>query len=267
MRGKIRLAAGIAAALLFSAQASATIVRVQTALGSFDVNLYDRNTPATVANFLGYVNSGAYANMFMHRSVGGFVLQGGGYRYTGPGAFESIPANAAVTNEPKYSNVRGTIAMAKVSGNANSATNQWFINTGNNSANLDVQNGGFTAFGQVVGNGMTVVDAINALQVFAVNSALDSLPLRDYTTQNLNSGVTITDQHLIITSVTVIDSSPDTAASLSPPPNTLINQPPTNPGGGSDTDSGGGATGLGSLLLLGLLALLRQRRSFSAAFR
>jgi peptidyl-prolyl cis-trans isomerase A (cyclophilin A) len=263
----IRLVAGVAAAMLFSAQASATIVRVQTALGSFDVNLYDRNTPATVANFLSYVNSGAYANMFMHRSVGGFVLQGGGYRYTGPGAFESIPANAAVTNEPIYSNVRGTIAMAKVSGNVNSATNQWFINTGNNSANLDVQNGGFTAFGQVIGSGMTVVDAINALQVFAVNSALDSLPLRNYTTQNANAGVTITDQHLIISSVTVVDSSPDTAAGLSPAPNTLINQP-TNPGGGSDPDSGGGgATGAGSVLLLGLLALLRQRRTFAPAFR
>ena len=46
--------------------------------------------------------------------------------------------------------------MAKLSGNPNSATNQWFINLGNNSTNLDVQNGGFTVFGQVIGNGMDV---------------------------------------------------------------------------------------------------------------
>jgi cyclophilin family peptidyl-prolyl cis-trans isomerase len=267
MRANFPAVAGILAAMLFSGQASATIVRVQTALGSFDVNLYDRTTPATVANFLSYVNSGAYANMFFHRSVGGFVLQGGGYRYTGPGAFESITANAPVTNEPIYSNVRGTISMAKVSGNANSATNQWFINTGNNSANLDVQNGGFTAFGQVVGSGMTVVDAINALQVFAPSTTFDSLPLRNYTTQNSQAGVQITDQHLIITTVTVVDSSPDTAAGLSPTPNTLINQPPTNPGGLDPDEGGGGATGLGSLLLLGLLALLRQRKTFAAAIR
>lgn len=245
--------------MLFSAQAGATIVRVQTALGSFDVNLYDRGAPATVANFLAYVNAGAYNNMFLHRSVGGFVVQGGGFTYQGPSSVGAIAQNAAVTNEPVYSNVRGTIAMAKLPGNPNSATNQWFINTGNNSANLDVQNGGFTAFGQVTGNGMTVVDAINALQVFGLSTSLDSVPLRNYTSQNAAAGVPITDQNFMVASVTVIDPSPDTAASLTPVPNTLINAP-TNPGSGSDS-GGGGSAGLGLLALLGLLMLHRQSRS------
>jgi peptidyl-prolyl cis-trans isomerase A (cyclophilin A) len=259
MLRKIPVFAGLATLALFSAQASATIVRFQTALGSFDVNLYDRTTPATVANFLTYLNSGKYTNTFTHRSVGGFVLQGGGYTYTGPGAFGTVVANAAVTNEPVYSNVRGTIAMAKISGSVNSATSQWFINTGNNSANLDVQNGGFTAFGQVIGTGMTVVDAINALQAFSLSTTFDSIPLRNYTTADANAGVPVTDQHLVITAITVIDSSPDTAASLTPAANTLIKPPTTTPD--PDTGGGGGATGLGSLLLLGLLKLRRQRCS------
>jgi cyclophilin family peptidyl-prolyl cis-trans isomerase len=244
--------------MLFSAQASATIVRVQTALGSFDVNLYDRATPATVANFLNYVNAGRYTNSFIHRSVGGFVVQGGGYTYTA-GTFGSVTTNAAVANEPVYSNVRGTIAMAKVADNANSATSQWFINTSNNSANLDVQNGGFTAFGQVIGDGMAVVDAINALQTFAISSALESLPLRSYTTLDATAGVPITDQHLVIAPVTVIDNTVDSAASLSPVRNTLISQPPP-----ASDSGGGGATGLVSIFLLGLFMLWRQRRIFTA---
>jgi len=70
-----------------------------------------------------------------------------------------------VPNEfsPSRSNVRGTIAMAKLDGDPDSATNEWFINLGDNSANLDKQNGGFTVFGRVLDPGMDVVDTIAAL--------------------------------------------------------------------------------------------------------
>ena len=150
--------------------------------------------------------------------------------------------------------------MAKLSGNANSATSQWFINLGDNSSNLDAQNGGFTVFGQVTGNGMDVLDAINALPRFAFSSPFDSLPLRDYTTQNATDGVDITDRHLVIvTAIVVLDGAADTAASLSPAANTLINQPATPPATSSGGGGGGGAMGLGSLLLLGLLSIIRRR--------
>jgi peptidyl-prolyl cis-trans isomerase A (cyclophilin A) len=262
MYGKFRLLAGVATAMLFSAQSSATIVQFQTNMGSFDVNLYDQGTPATVANFLAYVNAGRFANSIVHRSQGGFVVQGGGYLYQGPGTtLGTVTQNPAVTNEPEYSNVRGTISMAKLGGNANSATSQWFINTGNNSANLDVQNGGFTVFGQVTGNGMTVVDAMNALQIFNMGPGIAEIPLRNYTTQNANNQVPVTDQHLvIITSIIVLNPAVNTVAGLLQVPNTLIDQPPPTP----DPDTGGGgATGLGSLLLLGALNLWRQCRSSS----
>jgi peptidyl-prolyl cis-trans isomerase A (cyclophilin A) len=253
MYGKFRLLAGVATAMLFSAQTSATIVQFQTNMGSFDVNLYDRLTPATVTNFLAYVNASRYTNAIMHRSVGGFVVQGGGFTYQGTTTFGTVTQNPAVVNEPRYSNVRGTIAMAKLSGSVNSATSQWFINMGNNSANLDVQNGGFTVFGQVTGNGMAIVDAMNALQAFNISASFDSIPLRNYT-----SGATITDQNLVIvSSVIVLDPSLDTASGIVPVSNTLINQPPVDPGPGGG--GGGGATGVGSLLLLGMLNLWRRR--------
>jgi len=268
MLNKMCLPIGVAMAALFAPAANATIVQFQTVLGPFEVNLYDQNTPATVANFLTYVNAGAYSNTVIHRAVTGFVAQGGGFTYQGSPNLGNVVQNAAVVNEPKYSNVRGTIAMAKLGGNANSATNQWFINLGNNSANLDVQNGGFTVFGQVIGNGMDVLDAINALQKFNFQGAFDSIPLRDYTTQNATDGVVVTDRHLVIvTSIVVIDGAANTAANLTPVANTLLNQTTTTPPATASTgdSGGGGAMGLGSLLSLGLLRILRWRRRSSRA--
>jgi len=263
MTPRLRTLTALTTLLLLSAEAGATIVRFDTPLGRFDVNLYDRRTPATVANFLAYVNSGAYANVVLHRSVSGFVVQGGGYTFPGALPLTNIVERAAVVNEPLYSNLRGTIAMAKISGNPNSATSQWFINMGNNSANLDVQNGGFTAFGEVTAGGMAVLDAINALPLFSFSSSINSLPLRNYTTADANAGVAITGQNLVYaTSVTVLDSNADSAATLTPVANTLLGQ-----SGGTTTppasdSGGGGATGAVSLLLLGALALWRQRGGY-----
>ena len=65
---------------LCAASAQATIVQFQTVLGDFEVNLYDEDTPETVANFLEYVESGTYEHTFFHRLIPGFILQGGGYQ-------------------------------------------------------------------------------------------------------------------------------------------------------------------------------------------
>ncbi|MGD0959963.1 MAG: peptidylprolyl isomerase, partial [Methylomonas sp.] len=78
----------------------------------------------------------------------------------------AIPTNAPVQNEFGASNTTGTIAMAKLGTDPNSATDQWFINLADNGGapnNLDTANGGYTVFGQVMGNGMSVVDAIAGL--------------------------------------------------------------------------------------------------------
>lgn len=132
-------------------------VRVSVRIGSttknMDLALYDAAKPITVANFLAYVDAGHYQNNFCHRSVPGFIVQDGGFRWKADGGYESVPAFAAIQNEPGISNLRGTIAMAKLGGDPNSATNQWFVNLANNSANLDAQNGGFTVFGRVVETG------------------------------------------------------------------------------------------------------------------
>jgi cyclophilin family peptidyl-prolyl cis-trans isomerase len=149
---------------------------METNVGAFNIELYDTEARLTVINFLEYVNRGDYGDSVIHRSAvtgtppAPFVIQGGGYGYgnfLGLEFFVDIPKDSPVQNEfsPSRSNVRGTIAMAKLDGDPNSATSEWFINLGDNSANLDYQNGGFTVFGHVIGSGMEVVDAIADLGI------------------------------------------------------------------------------------------------------
>jgi len=245
-------AASLSTGLLMTQAASATTVQFQTVLGDVEVNLFDKTTPATVANFLAYVNANAYLNTIIHRSVSGFVVQGGGFKYTGELPLAAIAQNAKVANEPVYSNVRGTISMAKLGSDANSATNQWFFNIADNSKNLDKQNGGFTVFGQVTGNGMAIIDAIAALNRFNMKSPFDSIPLRNYTAADNTNNVPVTGDHfMLIENIVVLNADPDTAASLNPTKNTLINEKEKD-------DGGSGSLGLISLLMLGLLASGRK---------
>jgi cyclophilin family peptidyl-prolyl cis-trans isomerase len=237
-------------------------VQFQTVLGTFEVNLYDESTPATVANFLEYVAAGDYDNVVMHRAVNGFVVQGGGFVYEGTPTLAGVTSRGSVANEPVFSNVRATIAMAKLGGDPNSATSEWFINLADNSANLDIQNGGFTVFGEVTGSGMVdVLDAIEALPKFDFGGAFTSIPLRDYTAQNAADDVEVTDQHLVVvTAIVVLDAAVDTAAGLTPIENTLIdpvvNPPPAATGGGG----GGGSANPVLLLLLGVATFRRCRK-------
>lgn len=168
----------------FGSVASATIVRFETVLGNIDVRLYDTKTPLTTQNFMNYVDDGDWDDTFFHRSVPGFVVQGGGFKFTDAGGVSNVPQDPAVMNEFGLTNVRGTIAMAKLGSGPNTATNQWFFNLADNAANLDNQNGGFTVFGRVVGTGMTVVDAIAALPRVNAGSPFDALPVRNFVSGN-----------------------------------------------------------------------------------
>jgi peptidyl-prolyl cis-trans isomerase A (cyclophilin A) len=160
----------VLAALLTTQNAQATIVRFNmegnsTSLGKIDVRFYDTAMPFSVANFLNYQGAGKYDGSFIHRSVPGFVIQGGGFSYDPDQYPPSIETDPPVVNEFGISNLRGTVAYAKNAGSVDSATSQFFFNLADNSQNLDNQNGGFTVFGRVLGDGMDTVDAIAALPI------------------------------------------------------------------------------------------------------
>ena len=175
----------------FSSGFADTMVRFDTVLGNFHLQLSDTVTPLTVQNFLNYVTDGDYVNSFFHRMAWStdefgdpipFVLQGGGFTYEAD-QFGYVPTDPPVQNEFNVSNTYGTIAMAKTAEGPDTATCQFFFNLGDNSANLDNQNGGFTVFGEVMGIGMDVVNLLAAQQVWdasSFHSAFGEIPLIDY---------------------------------------------------------------------------------------
>ena len=172
------------AALLLTASAARAenpVVRFATELGAFDVELCAEVSavcPAaaanSVTNFLGYVDRGDYVGSVVHRSTrlgtsGVVVIQGGGFRLEAPDAVRRVPTQPAIQNQFNQSNVRGTLAYARLQGQTNSATSQWFVNVVDNTG-LDTVDGGFTVFGVVIGDGMEVVDDLSALSRVNMNA-------------------------------------------------------------------------------------------------
>ncbi|USD27228.1 peptidylprolyl isomerase [Pseudoalteromonas sp. SCSIO 43201] len=244
----------LASAMLGSVTANATIVEFQTSHGSFQVNLYDQSTPKTVENFLQYVNNERYSDTVIHRVIPEFVVQGGGFTYEGKVPLDAIETYNAVKNEPKWSNVKGTIAMAKVAYKPDSATSQWFINLEDNSSNLDVENGGYTVFGQVIGDGMEVLEAIAQIP------RCGNVPLVNFTDEQCKD--TETDpgaaNFVTLNAITVLDDDPNSAVGLTQKANTLIDQVTDKPSTDQDSGSSGGSMFAGLFLLAAALGFRRR---------
>lgn len=133
-------------------------VRMETNLGSFTIELYPTASPITVENFLRYVRTQFYNGLIFHHVIPGLFVQGGGFDRK----FHRRNTFPPIANESNngLSNVRGTVAMARLE-DPDSATSQFIINVVDNPA-LDYTNGkpGTAVFGRVV-SGMDVVDKIS----------------------------------------------------------------------------------------------------------
>ena len=163
-----------------------------------DVSLLEdqlSGAPLTVANFERYVEENKYTDVMLHRLVAGFVLQGGGFQWPDDQASPStIESFAPVANEfsSERSNTRGTIAMAKIGDDPDSATNQWFFNLADNSSNLDNQNGGFTVFGETkTETDLLFVDILASSPVANAGGVFSSLPYASLTENTITAPDTI----------------------------------------------------------------------------
>jgi|GEM_PF-1001650 len=230
-----------------------------------------RTTPLSAANFLQYLNAGRYTNTIIHRVVTNFIVQGGGF--TSPTA----PSNAAgpeadpgevttfptINNEPGNNNVRGTLSFAKLGGSPNSATSQWFVNTndnrGTNPDGLDFQNGGFTAFARVLGNGMTVVDALANVPNFNANTfygqnqtngPFTNLPLRNIPAPTPPTLVIQPNQFVTITSIVIINEITYTVTSS----NAALVSPSINANGELVLGFNASGTGVANITVVALSA-------------
>lgn len=177
------------------------VVQFETDLGRFNVQLRSDAAPNHARNFLEYVRPGLYNGSLIHRTdrfevtgetrTGMSIVQGGGYRGSVP-TLSAIPRNAPVNLEYSLPNARGTLAAARTD-DVNSATNEWFFNTHNNSTILGPQNGagGYSVFGEVLGGGMSVLDAIAALGRVNAGAPFAQLPVRNF------SGGTLSNSNLV----------------------------------------------------------------------
>lgn len=143
------------------------LVRMETSLGTIDLELNPKAAPFTVKNFLDYVEKGEYNGTIFHRVISGFMIQGGGYEANLASRKQRKPIRNEADNGLK--NLAGTIAMARTN-DPHSASNQFFINTVDN-AFLDHQEKsaggwGYAVFGRVI-HGMDVVKKIESVATVA----------------------------------------------------------------------------------------------------
>ena len=135
------------------------MIRFETTLGSFTVELFDKEAPISARNFLDYAEAGHFDGTVFHRVIPGFVVQGGGLTAD----MKQKPTRTPIRNEADngLKNRRGTLSMARTN-DPHSATSQFFINLVDN-AFLDPGRGGagYAVFGHVV-EGMEVVDKMAA---------------------------------------------------------------------------------------------------------
>ena len=139
-------------------------VELTTSAGVLRIELDDAKAPATVANFLAYVNKGHYDGTVFHRVIKSFMIQGGGMLPD----MSQKPTDATIQNEANngLKNLKYTLAMARTNA-PHSASAQFFINTKDNDflnfSSESPSGWGYAVFGKVV-SGIEVVDAIEKVR-------------------------------------------------------------------------------------------------------
>jgi cyclophilin family peptidyl-prolyl cis-trans isomerase len=146
-----------------SARAANPIVVMDTSLGTIKVELFEDKAPATVKNFLSYVDDKHYDGTIFHRVIGTFMIQGGGFSADKKEKASKSPIKNEASNG--ISNARGTIAMARETA-PDTATCEFYLNVVDN-PRLDRANAkdgfGYCVFGKVI-DGMDIVDKIKGVK-------------------------------------------------------------------------------------------------------
>ena len=154
-------------------------VSMTTSLGNFVLELDPVAAPATVRNFLGYVNAGFYRNVIFHRVIADTLVQSGGYT-SGPVVKPPTAPPIKLESNNGLKNVRGSIGAARTS-EPDSARAQWYVNVGDNPGfdYVDADQPGYAVFGRVT-SGIETIDAISAVETRTDPvSGLDDLPVSD----------------------------------------------------------------------------------------
>ncbi len=160
-------------------------VLMETSKGDITIELYEKEAPITVKNFLSYVSEGFYNNLIFHRVIPNFMIQGGGF----DAKMNQKPPKDPIKNEARrgLNNKRGTLAMARTNV-INSATAQFFINLKSNDFLNHTDNSsrgfGYAVFGEVI-EGMDVVDSIGKIRTHRYGM-FEDVPVTDIFIKNMS---------------------------------------------------------------------------------
>jgi len=151
------------------------MIRFQTTLGDFTIELLPQEAPVTVENFERYVREEFFDGLIFHRVIPGFMIQGGGLTPDMSQKDNHDPIKNEATNGLK--NLRGSLSMARTN-DINSATSQFFVNLKDNDF-LDHKPGsyGYAVFAKVV-DGMDVIDEIAGVKT-GRRRGHDDVPVED----------------------------------------------------------------------------------------
>ena len=172
---------------------------LRTSFGDITVELYPREVPVTVNNFVFLARQGYYDGVAFHRIVRGFMVQGGDPTGTGRGGPGYRFADEQVTRD--Y--VRGALAMANAGPDSNGS--QFFIMHQDFALPKD-----YTIFGMVTA-GLDVLDAIANSPVEIGPGGEQSLPV----------------ERIVIQSIDISESERTASAAVTPTPSAASAPPPT----------------------------------------
>ena len=154
---------------------STTVAVIVTNLGTIEIELFEKETPKTVENFVGLANKNYYDGVIFHRVIDGFMIQGGDPTGTGRGgeSFWGKKFNDEIVKDLVFDK-EGILAMANAGPNTNGS--QFFITL----APTKWLNGNHTIFGKVI-SGMEVVKAIGKVAKNAQDRPLEDVVMEKVT--------------------------------------------------------------------------------------
>ena len=135
-------------------------VTITTPKGSIVVKVHGSWSPIAAGNFVALASCGFYNGVVFHRTASlqdgtPFVIQGGAPNRNGSGGPGYTIADEPVTQTYR----RGTVAMARTQGQADSQGSQFFIVLDDRDASVLASANTYAIFGEVT-SGMDVADAI-----------------------------------------------------------------------------------------------------------
>jgi cyclophilin family peptidyl-prolyl cis-trans isomerase len=172
--GAVRVEAGLTPeAKKAMRDASNPVVMLSTTMGDITIELYKKEAPKTVDNFIAYAKKKHYDGTIFHRVIDNFMIQGGGFDSDMKEKATLPPISNEASNG--VSNAVGTVAMARTN-DPNSATAQFFINVKDNKfLDKNASSAGYAVFGKVI-DGMAVVNEIKVIKT-KTQEMFENVPL------------------------------------------------------------------------------------------